>query len=125
MTKRLLHTPPETGGFYAWKWACYYNNAVLIRLYIPAEAKRLKGNEFNRKCRASEAKVVSFHKHPRYRHVDVKAIKSVRSHWDSLFRYRRGRTVRPDWFDESAAVCSHGIHFFMLRRDAERGYWPQ
>ncbi len=34
--------------------------------------------------------------------------------------YRKGKTVEPDGWDEDRwDVCSHGIHFFLTRIEAE------
>lgn len=35
--------------------------------------------------------------------------------------YRKGRTIKPDsWDEEFKNECSHGIHFFITRLEAER-----
>ena len=47
---------PETGSFDAWKKCLSDNGDVIVKLSIPASAKRSHGAE--RKCRASKAKVV-------------------------------------------------------------------
>ena len=40
--------------------------------------------------------------------------------YNSEFVYRVGETVRADSFDDSPFIeCSHGIHFYITRQEAE------
>jgi hypothetical protein len=46
--------------------------------------------------------------------------KTGRSTHDSSFIYKVGETVRPDSFDpRPQEECSHGIHAFITREEAE------
>lgn len=96
---------PEEGAFIAWK-AC--RGDVLVKLLIPEDAKR--SSSTSRKCRASKAIVLEV----------IGAEKGV-SISDFGFIYEAGKEVMPDSFDEDRwAACSHGIHFFLTRAEAER-----
>jgi len=86
----------------------------IAKLRIPAEAKR--SNATGRKCRAEYAEVLS--------------IESIdgEENFEEGFSYREenplcykiGEIVRPDSFDEDRwNECSHGIHFFLTRYEAE------
>ena len=97
---------PETGSFEAWK-KC--SGGVIVKLLIPADAKRSHGN--GRKCRASKAEV-----------LDVIGADTARSGGGyGIVTYRKGETVEPEnGFDENRwEVCSRGIHFFLTRIEAE------
>ena len=93
---------PEEGAFTAWK-KCKSN--VIVKLLIPDDAQRSSAT--SRKCRASKAIV-----------LDVIGADIGVS--DRGLEYRKGETVYPDsWDDNRWAECSHGIHFFITRREAE------
>jgi hypothetical protein len=93
---------PE-GDIVGWK-KC--QNGVIVKLLIPADAKR--SNATGRKCRAEYAKALW---------VDGIV---ARSSWDPEFEYRTGETVRPDtWCDDWTQECASGIHFFITRAEAE------
>ena len=85
----------------------------VAKLRIPAEAKR--SNATGRKCRAEYAEVLSIES------LDGKeTFKEGVSKSDCDFIYRAGEIVRPDSFDEDRwNECSHGIHFFITRYEAE------
>lgn len=93
------------GEVTGWKKA---RDEVLVRLTIPAHARRSNGT--GRKCRASEALVEEV--------IGAEVAYSVHS-W-KLFPYRAGQTVRPEEpFDEDPLnECSSGIHFFLTREEA-------
>jgi len=94
---------PETGAFEAWK-ICL--EGVLVHLLIPADAKRSHGAD--RKCRASHAVVLEV----------IGAEEGKSSHGDVV--YRKRETVTADSWDEDRwNVCSHGIHFFLTKTEAE------
>jgi hypothetical protein len=62
-----------------------------------------------RKCRSSKAAVVALS-------VGTEGI----SLHDLKIVYRIGETVTPDKYDPDPRVeCSHGIHFFLSRKEAE------
>ena len=95
---------PEEGAFIGWK-KC--ENDVIVKLLIPADAKRSSAT--TRKCRASKAIV-----------IDVIGAEKGISQADQRFSYEVGKEVVPDSFDENRwNECSHGIHFFITRNEAE------
>jgi hypothetical protein len=100
---RLQFIPPE-GSFIAWK-KC--RAKVLVKLSIPDDAKR--SHSTGRKCRASKVVV-----------LEVIGAEFGISIDDSQFFYRKGDVVTPDSFDDNRwDECSHGIHFFITREEAE------
>jgi hypothetical protein len=96
---------PEEGAFIGWK-KC--ENGVIVKLLIPADAKRSSAT--SRKCRASKAIVLEIIGSNR-------GISTV----DTNFIYEVGKEMIPDSFDEDRwRECSHGIHFFITKAEAER-----
>ncbi len=94
---------PE-GDIIGWK-KC--QDDVLIKLRIPAEAKR--SHAFGRKCRAEYADVIEV----------IGAEKGISLH-DGRTEYIAGQRVTPDRFDEAwQDECSSGIHFYISRIEAE------
>jgi len=92
------------GELIGWKKCC---NGVLVKLRIPADAKR--SHAFGRKCRAECAEVLDV----------IGNTRGVSMH-DSSVRYCVGSVVycdkwEPDWTIE----CGGGIHFFITREEAE------
>ena len=82
-------------------------NGVIVKLLIPAAAKRSSAT--TRKCRAEFAQV-----------LEVIGAEEGTSSCDAAIKYRTGETVTPDSFDENRwAECSSGIHFFITREEAE------
>jgi hypothetical protein len=95
---------PEEGSFVAWK-KC--KNNVLVKLLIPEDAKRCSAT--SRKCRASKAIV-----------LEVIGAEKAISTKDASFVYEVGKEIFPDAFDDNRwNECSHGIHFFITRKEAE------
>jgi Family of unknown function (DUF5758)/Pentapeptide repeats (8 copies) len=79
-------------------------NGEIAVLRIPAKAKRLNAYG-SRKCRAEYAVVISG---------------SGASQHDSAFAYETGKKIVPDSFDPDPRIeCSHGVHFFITRAEAE------
>ena len=79
----------------------------IVRLLIPRQARRTSCL-VNRKCRAEFAHVLA---------IDGgrSVVTSVR---DGV--YELGKTVYPDRYcDDFRIDCSHGIHFFLTRKEAE------
>lgn len=109
---------PSDGGFIGWKkaYALSGNDSdyVLVKLYIPADAKRSSAT--GRKCRASKAKVLKI--------MDIKNPKitypSAQSIFDYEFIYRVGETVTPSspFYENRWEECGPGIHFFMTKEEA-------
>lgn len=114
---------PSDGGFIGWKKALrnidysihpddegYH---VLIKLYIPADAKRSSAT--GNKCRCSKAKVLDITSLDEKEHFD-----EAYSIYVHDFKYKVGEYVEPrgtfneDRFDK----CSAGIHFFINKQDA-------
>ena len=94
---------PE-GALIVWK-KC--SNDVLVKLRIPEEAKR--SSAFGRKCRAEYADVLEV----------IGAEVGIGQH-DGKTEYRAGMRVTPDKWDENwQEECSHGIHFYITRLEAE------
>ena len=105
---RLCITCPDTGSFIAWKSASGY----IVKLEIPADAKRSSAT--SRKCRASKARVLEIQNKDGSK-ADVTEVKSDRGGV-----YKVGEMVYPDeWDDNRWNECSHGIHFFVTRMEAE------
>ena len=99
----LAQRPPRRGAFTAWK-KC--NSGVLVKLHIPADAKRSSAT--GKKCRASHAVV-----------IQVKGAEYGVSQHDNKTEYRIGQTVHCDKWENSRWIeCGGGIHFFMSYREA-------
>jgi|SRR5580658_1247363 hypothetical protein len=96
---------PQEGTLIVWK---KLSGTILAKLSIPAKAKRT-ASLVGRKCRAERAKVLAI----------IGANIGVSQH-DISVVYKVGRIVRPDKYDPDFRVeCSHGIHFFLTREEAE------
>jgi len=81
---------------------------VLVKLRIPAAAKR--SHAFGRKCRAEYVEVLEV----------IGADVGVTHIHGPQTEYRVGEIVRPDsWDDDWMNECSHGIHFFLTKIEAE------
>jgi len=101
---------PQDGEFIAWKKG---DNGCLIKILIPSNSKRTS-SLIGRKCRASKVKVLAIWD------KDGKPIKQCGSWNDSNFIYCVGKVKKPDSYDPDIRVeCSHGIHFFITREEAE------
>ena len=99
---------PE-GSIIGWKKARTKDGKnCIVKLRIPEEAKR--SNATGRKCRAEYADV-----------LEVIGADVAVSYKDSSFIYRPGERVTPDSFDDNRwDECSHGIHFFITKIEAEQ-----
>ena len=94
---------PEEGSFVGWK---KLQGGLLAKLRIPEGAKRTS-TLVGRKCRAEYVEVLELSE-PSY---DMHSGSTL---------YKKGETVRPDKYDGDIRVeCTHGIHFFMTRKEAE------
>ena len=97
---------PEVGSFVGWKKLC---GGIIAKLEIPEEAARITPIG-QRKCRAAYARVLS---------LSGSALAGTDTHTAKLV-YVTGQIVRPDSFDPDVrSQCSHGIHFFITRKEAE------
>ena len=104
---------PEEGAFIGWKKAEISKKQMLVKLSIPASAKRLSST--SRKCRCNKAKVLEIY------NLDgtVAEERECYSSYDKNFIYEVGKTVKVDDFDEDRwKECTQGIHFFMNRQEA-------
>lgn len=101
---------PSDGAFVGWKKV----NNVLIKLEIPADAKRSSAT--TNKCRCDKAKVLGFYDILGVNELDITEL--VNDKYKKC-RYVKGEMVYPDSFDEDRwGECSHGIHFFINKQDA-------
>lgn len=101
---------PEKGEFVGFK-KC---NDYIIKLLIPADAKR--SSSITKKCRASYAKVLSI---TSLSGDTVNTDNVTNTTYAPSIVYKVGEFVYPDSFDENRwNECSHGIHFFMTRKEA-------
>jgi len=65
----------------------------------------------NRKCRAEYVEVLEV--------VGDSDATTVVNEWGAT-EYREGQVTRPDSYDDDPRVdCTHGIHFFFTREEAE------
>lgn len=100
---------PAEGAFLAYK-LCF--NYRLVRLLIPADAKRSSAT--NNACRCSKAKVLSI------KSCDGKrSFTEANAFVDHNFVYRVGEVAHASGFNENRWVDSTtGIHFFMTAEEA-------
>ena len=102
---------PSDGAFVGWKKV----NNVLIKLEIPADAKRSSAT--TNKCRCDKAKVLGFYDSLGSKELDMTEL--VNDKYGKKCKYVKGEMVYPDSFDENRwNECSHGIHFFVNKQDA-------
>ena len=102
---------PSDGAFVGWKKV----NNVLIKLEIPADAKRSSAT--TNKCRCDKAKVLGFYDSLGSKELNITEL--VNDKYGKKCKYVKGEMVYPDCFDENRwNECSHGIHFFVNKQDA-------
>ena len=104
---------PEEGDFIGWKKAKVSRGNVIVKLSIPADAKRSSAT--SRKCRCNKAKVLEIY------NIDgtVAIERKCHSCRDRYFIYEVGKTVEVGDFNEDRwNECSQGIHFFINRQEA-------
>ena len=97
---------PETGSFTAYK---KLNNSAIATLEIPEEAKRSSAT--TRKCRAEKVRVLKIER-------NGEEINSEMSARGALYEVGK-ETVADSWDCDRWNECSHGIHFFITRWEAE------
>lgn len=105
---------PSEGAFIGWKKVVNTGPAYLIKLEIPEDARRCSAG--SRKCRCDKAKVLGITR------LDdpSKTIHSVVNPAYRQTEYKVNQMVFPDSFDDNRwNECSHGIHFFINKKDAE------
>lgn len=109
---------PQEGSFIGFKKAYAIiginrlYQSVIVKLRIPADAKRSSAT--TRKCRCDKAEVISI--------TSISGnmeFEEARSSYDNTFKYKIGEIVSVDNFDEDRwNECSTGIHFFITREEA-------
>ena len=107
---------PTKGSFTGYKIVTKKGTSekLIVELRIPAKAKRSSAT--GRKCRCSEAKVVSI---STLDGTPVEAV-GVSAH-DPSFVYEKGKTVKVKNFDPDRwNECTSGIHFFIDIEEARR-----
>ena len=98
----LAYQIPQEGELIVWKAV----TGGVCKLLIPADAKRT-ATPIGRKCRAEFVKV-------------LEAPQDGCGIHDPRLVYRAGEIIRPDKYDPDPRVeCTHGIHFFLTREEAE------
>ena len=101
---------PQEGSFVAYK---KLSGGVVAKILIPDDALRTS-NLVGRKCRASHVHVIEFLNTTR------KSVKGWRNAGGTHTVYNLGATVYADSFDDDIRIeCTHGIHFFITREEAE------
>ena len=99
------HICPSEGSFIGWK---KLKGGKIARLIIPSDAYRMNAIG-SRKCRASKVFVDKI----------FDALEGYDIHTGILL-YKVGCEVVPDEFNNDVFIeCSHGIHFFLTRKEAE------
>ena len=103
---------PSDGAFIGWK-KVREDGLYLVKLEICEDSKRSSASRT--KCRCDKAKVLQI--------VDIKSGKEVQTVTNTKFvdtEYKVGSMVYADeWDDNRWNECSHGIHFFINRQEAE------
>lgn len=108
-TVSRLSIVPEHGSFDGWK---KLQGGLIANVLIPAAAARV-GGVVGRKCRASHVVVLAI-----FAADGGLAEKGLGMHDGT--EYVVGATVMPDkWNHDPLVECSHGIHFFLRRIEAE------
>ena len=98
------------GSLIVWK---KLTGGAIAKLRIPEDAKRT-ASLVGRKCRAEYAEVLAI------TGLDGAEISDRSGTHDVSLRYIVGQTVRPDKYDDDIRIeCTHGIHFFLTRKEAE------
>lgn len=101
---KLPHFDIPAGDLVGWK-KC---GGTIVELLIPSRAQRT-GSLVGRKCRAQFAFVRKVHD------TEVFTVTSDRGG-----SYTEGKEVWPDSYNPDPRVeCTHGIHFFLTKREAE------
>ena len=114
--KNITYIPmtcPDSGAFIGWKKVFTPYQPYIIKLQIPASAKRSSAT--GRKCRCEFAKVLKIE------NLDgsTAEIDEVKNNNYAGAVYKVGETVKPDSYDENRYnECSNGIHFFINRQEA-------
>jgi hypothetical protein len=98
------------GDMIVWK---KLRSGVIAKLLVPAEARRTS-SLVDRKCRAEYVRVLELFGLTRA----VEALSLLETDGGTI--YKVGEIVRADSYDDDIRVsCTHGIHFFITRQEAE------
>ena len=101
------------GTIYGYKKVSTPNGTGVVKLLIPEYAKR--SSAFGRKCRCEYAEVIEA---PDGAYTEEHGPRTEEH--GPRTEYRVGEVVKPDkWDDNWQEECSHGIHFFITRLEAE------
>ena len=104
---------PQEGSFVGWK---KLTNGVIAELVIPHDAQRVNAAG-SRKCRASKVHVWNMWDSKGEQIANGVAVPGQHDHKTV---YEVGKETMPDKFDPSITQeCSHGIHFFLTREEAQ------
>ena len=97
------------GDLIGWKKA----GGKIVKLRVPHEAKR--SHAFGRKCRAEFVDVLEI-----FRQSEDDSPEAITEEHGPKTIYRVGDRVTADsWDEDFCNECSHGIHFFITREEAE------
>ena len=92
---------PQEGSLIVWG----KKNGTLVKMSVPPSAKRT-ATPLGRKCRAEYVFV-----------IEGEAVVDKNGH---TTHYIPGKMTYPDAYDDDIRVeCTHGIHFFLTREEAE------
>ena len=104
---------PSDGAFIAWKKVEDQTGYYLVKLEIPADARRSSAT--GTKCRCDKAKVLAVTSLD-----ETETFEEVTNYaYGKETTYTVGAMVYPDSFDDNRwNECSHGIHFFTNKQEA-------
>ena len=104
---------PESGSFVGWKKVKNSGNEFIIKLLIPENARRSNGTWHKGRCNAA---IVLEIQNLDGTKADVNHVINTRF---KPLDYKIGNMVFPDYFDDDRwNDYSHGIHFFITRKEA-------
>lgn len=107
---------PDEGSFIGWKAVTDGVKTYIVKMSIPEEARRSSGT--TRKCRAEFVDVLDIYDLDTGEKVD-----SIFNTNEATAEYIVGqRTYADRWDEDRFNECSHGIHFFINRMEAESYY---
>lgn len=106
---------PRFGAFVGYKKCVSDGCPAIVKLEIPADAKRSAGT--GKKCRCDKAMVLQIETPDGKKFCSNTVYPKVYNDTDTV--YEVGKIVKADSFTEDRfEECAHGIHFFMNRDDA-------
>ena len=104
---------PSDGAFIGWKKVTNNGKDSLVKLEIPEDAKRSSAT--GTKCRCDKAKVLEIS----LIGTGATATEIINNSYTPSVTYKVGEMVYPDSFDDDRfEECSHGIHFFINKKEA-------